>query len=268
MRFENKVAVVTGAAQGIGRGIAERFLREGARVVLADINAATLPETQRALAPLGQRPLAVVADVGKSAAVDQLFERTLSAFGTVDVLVNNAAWASPIAHFLDLTEEMLEAVLASNLKSVFFCSQRAARIMASQKKPGSIVNLSTFGAIRAHREMSAYDASKGGVEAATRAIAMDLAPWRIRVNAVGPGPIATPQLFELLKTDENIDRMRKTIPLERLGEPDDIAGAVLYFASDDAAFVTGQILYVDGGVVAQLRPAAFERHQKRPAESP
>src|SRR5262249_41820467 len=104
----------------------------------------------------------------------------------------------------------------------------------------------------------------GGVEAATRAMAMDLAPWRIRVNAVGPGPIATPSLMELLKTDENIERLRKTVPLERLGQPDDIAGAVLYFARDDAAFVTGQVLYVDGGIVAQLRPAACERHQKRP----
>jgi 3-oxoacyl-[acyl-carrier protein] reductase len=124
--------------------------------------------------------------------------------------------------------------------------------------------MSTFGAARAHREMVAYDASKGGIEAATRAMAMDLAPWRIRVNAIGPGPIATPALMGLLKTEEQIERMRKTIPLERLGEPSDIAGAALFFASDDASFVTGQILYVDGGVVAQLRPAAFERHQKRP----
>jgi len=114
-------------------------------------------------------------------------------------------------------------------------------------------------------ERLAYDASKGGVEAATRAMAMDLAPWGIRVNAVGPGPIATPSLLALLKTEENIERMRRTVPLERLGEPADIAGAVLYFASDDAAFVTGQILYVDGGVVAQLRPAACERQKKRPA---
>lgn len=95
-------------------------------------------------------------------------------------------------------------------------------------------------------------------------MAMDLAPWKIRVNCIGPGPIATPSLLALLKTEENIERMRKTVPLERLGDPADIAGAALFFASEDAAFVTGQVLYVDGGVVAQLRPASSERHQKRP----
>jgi NAD(P)-dependent dehydrogenase (short-subunit alcohol dehydrogenase family) len=265
MRLKGKVAIVTGSGQGIGRGIAERFAREGAAVVVNDRDEATLREAEQAVRCFEGRVLAVRADVGRSAEVASLFEQTLAAFGTVDVLVNNAAWAAPIAHFLDMTEEFWDTVLTTNLKSMFLCSQRAARVLAEQKKAGAIVNISTFGAARAHREMVAYDASKGGVEAATRAMAMDLAPWQIRVNAVGPGPIATPSLLALLKTEENIERMKKTIPLERLGEPADIAGAVLYFASDDAAFVTGQALYVDGGVVAQLRPAAFERHQKRPS---
>jgi NAD(P)-dependent dehydrogenase (short-subunit alcohol dehydrogenase family) len=264
MSMRNKVAVVTGSGQGIGRGIAERFAREGAAVVLNDLHADKLREAEQSVRQIGGRVLAVQADVGKADEVAKLFEQTHAVFGTVDVLVNNAAWAAPIAHFLDMTEEFWDTVLRTNLKSMFLCSQRAARLLAEQKKPGSIVNISTFGAARAHREMVAYDASKGGVEAATRAMAMDLAPWRIRVNAVGPGPIATPSLMELLKTEENVERLRKTVPLERLGEPADIAGAVLYFAGDDASFVTGQVLYVDGGIVAQLRPAAFERHQKRP----
>lgn len=264
MRLRDKVAIVTGSGQGIGRGIAERFAREGAAVVVNDVNEPVLGEAERALRAMGARVLAVRADVSRADEVARLFEETQAAFGAVDILVNNAAWAAPIAHFLDMTEEFWDTVLRTNLKSMFLCSQRAARLLAQKRKPGSIVNISTFGAARAHREMVAYDASKGGVEAATRAMAMDLAPWRIRVNAVGPGPIATPSLMELLKTDENIERLRKTVPLERLGAPDDIAGAVLYFASDDAAFVTGQILYVDGGIVAQLRPASCERHQKRP----
>jgi len=264
MRLKGKVAVVTGSGQGIGRGIAERFAREGAAVVVNDRDESTLREAEQAVRRFDGRVLAVRADVGRADEVARLFDQARSAFGTVDVLVNNAAWAAPIAHFLDMTEEFWDTVLTTNLKSMFLCSQRAAQLLAEQKKPGAIVNISTFGAARAHREMVAYDASKGGVEAATRAMAMDLAPWRIRVNAVGPGPIATPSLLALLKTEENIERMRKTIPLERLGEPDDIASAVLFFASDDASFVTGQVLYVDGGVVAQLRPAVCERHQKRP----
>jgi len=264
MSLRNKVAVVTGSGQGIGLGIAERFAREGAAVVLNDLHEDKLREAEQSVRQIGGRVLAVQANVGKSDEVARLFEQTQAVFGTVDVLVNNAAWAAPIAHFLDMTEEFWDTVLRTNLKSMFLCSQRTARLLAEQKKPGSIVNISTFGAARAHREMVAYDASKGGVEAATRAMAMDLAPWRIRVNAVGPGPIATPSLMELLKTEENVERLRKTVPLERLGEPADIAGAVVYFAGDDASFVTGQVLYVDGGIVAQLRPAAFERHQKRP----
>jgi NAD(P)-dependent dehydrogenase (short-subunit alcohol dehydrogenase family) len=265
MRLKGKVAIVTGSGQGIGRGIAERFAREGATVVLNDRDEVALRDAEQAVRRFEGPVLAVRADVGRAADVARLFEQTLTTFGTVDILVNNAAWAAPIAHFLDMTEDFWDTVLTTNLKSMFLCSQRTARLLADQKKPGSIVNISTFGACRAHREMVAYDASKGGVEAATRAMAMDLAPWGIRVNAVGPGPIATPSLLALLKTEENIERMRRTVPLERLGEPADIAGAVLYFASDDAAFVTGQILYVDGGVVAQLRPAACERQQKRPA---
>lgn len=264
MRLQGKVAIVTGSGQGIGRGIAERFAQEGAAVVVNDRDAAVLPQAQAAISAYGGRVLPVAADVGKSADVARLYDETVQAFGTVDILVNNAAWAVPVAHFLDMTEEFWDTVMTTNLKSMFLCSRLAAHLWADQKKPGSIVNISSFGAARAHREMVAYDATKGGVEAATRAMAMDLAPWKIRVNCIGPGPIATPSLLALLNTEEKIERMLKTIPLERLGEPSDIAAAALFFASDDASFVTGQVLYVDGGVVAQLRPAAFERHQKRP----
>jgi NAD(P)-dependent dehydrogenase (short-subunit alcohol dehydrogenase family) len=264
MRLQGKVAIITGSGQGIGRGIAERFAREGAAVVLNDRDEGVLHESWQALLAISDRVLAVRADVSKSSEVARLFEQTRVAFGTVDILVNNAAWASPIAHFLEMTESFWDTVLAMNLTSMFLCSQRAARLMAEQKKPGSIINISTYGAARAQREMVAYDASKGGVEGATRAMALDLAPWRIRVNAVGPGPVGTPSFLAVFDTPEKIDRMRTAVPLERLGEPADIAGAVLYFASDDAAFVTGQILYVDGGALAQLRPPSYTPNLKRP----
>jgi 3-oxoacyl-[acyl-carrier protein] reductase len=265
MRFQGKVAIITGSGQGIGRGIAECFAREGAAVVLNDRDEGKLQEAGQALQDLGGRVLAVRADVSKASEVARLFEQTRVAFGSVDILVNNAAWASPIAHFLEMTEAFWDTVLAMNLTSMFLCSQRAARLMAEQKKPGSIINISTYGAARAQREMVAYDASKGGVEGATRAMALDLAPWRIRVNAVGPGPVATPSFLSVFDTPEKVDRMRQAVPLERLGEPADIAGAVLYFASDDAAFVTGQILYVDGGALAQLRPPSYTPNLKRPS---
>jgi 3-oxoacyl-[acyl-carrier protein] reductase len=264
MRLQGKVAVVTGSGQGIGHGIAERFIQEGAAVVLNDRDEGRLHETRRALEKLGGRVLAVQADVGRAEDVANLFQQTRTAFGTVDVLVNNAAWSAPIAHFLEMTEEFWDTVLTQNLKSVYLCSQHAARLMAEQKKPGAIINISTYGAARAQREMVAYDAAKGGVAGATRAMALDLAPWRIRVNAVGPGPVATPGFLEIFNTPEKLDRMRLAVPLERLGEPADIAGAVLFFASDDAAFVTGQVLYVDGGALAQLRPPSYTPNLKRP----
>ncbi|HEX4132305.1 MAG TPA: SDR family oxidoreductase [Pirellulales bacterium] len=265
MRLNGKVAVVTGSGQGIGLGIAQRLAREGAAVVINDLDDARLGEGEQTIRAIGGRVLPVRADVSRADDVERLFEETRRAFGGVDVLVNNAAWASPIAHFLDMTEEFLDKVLAINLKSMFFCSQRAARIMAEQRKPGSIVNISTYGAARAQREMSAYNAAKGGLEAATRTIALDLAPWGIRVNAVGPGPIATPSFLELFNTPEKLDRMRLAVPLERLGKPEDIAAAVAFFASDDAAFVTGQVLYVDGGSTAQIRPSAYTTNLKRPS---
>jgi 3-oxoacyl-[acyl-carrier protein] reductase len=264
MRLAGKVAIVTGSGQGIGRAIAERFAQEGASVVLNDREPSALADAQSALRNAGARSLAVPADVGRADDVARLFRQAREAFGTVDILVNNAAWSAPIAHFLDMTEEFWDTVLTTNLKSVFLCSQQLARLLDEQRKPGCIVSISTYGAARSQREMSAYNASKGGVEALTRAMALDLAPWGIRVNAVGPGPIATPSFLALFDTHEKRERMRQAVPLERLGRPEDIAGAVLYLASDDAAFVTGQVLYVDGGAVAQIRPPAYTPNLKRP----
>src|SRR5262249_31085953 len=142
MRLRDEVAVVTGSGQGIGRGIAERFAREGAAVILNDVHEHSLRDAERALRAIGGRGFAVGADVGVADEVARLFEETQAAFGTVDILVNNAAWAAPIAHFLDMTEEFWDTVLRTNLKSMFLCSQRAARLLAQQKKPGSIVNIS------------------------------------------------------------------------------------------------------------------------------
>jgi NAD(P)-dependent dehydrogenase (short-subunit alcohol dehydrogenase family) len=199
----------------------------------------------------GGNVLAVPGDAGVKADVEALFRTVLDAWGTVDILVNNAAWASPQAHILEMDEAHWDTVIRSNLKSVYLHCHRAANIMVDQGKRGSIVNISSFAAARAHRYMAAYDATKGGMEAMTRTMALDLGPFGIRVNVVGPGAIHTEE-FEPAGEDGK-RRRGQTVPLGRVGYPEDIAGAVAFLASDDASYITGQVLYVDGGVLAQLR---------------
>jgi len=253
MRLAGKVAVVTGSSRGIGKATAIRLAAEGARVVVhGKTDGGRLRAIVDAIARDGGQAIAVGADVGDEAAVDRLFERTLGAFGTVDVLVNNAAWSDPKAHVLEMEPAMWDEVMRSNLRSVFLCTNRASRIMVEQRKPGAIVNLTSFGGARAHRNMAAYDTTKGGVEAFTRAAALDLGPFGIRVNAVGPGAIMTEQFV-----DQGADARKERgapVPLEaRGGDPDEVARVIAFMASDDASYVTGQVLYVDGGMLAQLR---------------
>lgn len=257
MRLQGKVAIVTGSSRGIGRGIAERLAAEGSRVVVNGRRWETAETTAQELRSRGAEALAVAADVGYREEVDKLFEETARAFGGVDILVNNAAWANPVAHFLELDELHWDTVMRSNLKSVYLCSRAAANMMVDQGRRGSIVSISSFAAARSHRAMAAYDASKGGIEAFTRAIALDLAPFGIRANAVAPGAIHTEE-FETEGQDAK-ERRGQTVPLGRVGYPAEIGAAVAFLASDDAAYVTGQVLSVDGGMLAQLRSPQVDR---------
>jgi NAD(P)-dependent dehydrogenase (short-subunit alcohol dehydrogenase family) len=253
----NNVAIVTGSSRGIGRGIAERLAAEGARVVVNGRQRETIEPVAETLRARGGQAIAVAADVGVAADVDRLFDQTVRAFGGVDTLVNNAAWASPNAHFLEMDEEHWDTVVRTNLKSVYLCCSRAAHLMVDQQRAGSIVNISSFAAARSHRQMAAYDATKGGMEAFTRAIALDLAPFGIRVNVVGPGAIHTEEYEP--EGEEARRRRGQTVPLGRVGYPADIAGAVAFLASQDASYITGQILYVDGGMLAQLRSPQVDK---------
>jgi NAD(P)-dependent dehydrogenase (short-subunit alcohol dehydrogenase family) len=246
--------MVTGAGHGIGRAVAERFAAEGASVIVNDLDPAraaqVAAEIERSL-PEGSA-ISLAADVSSKPEVDAMFDAALDRFGTLDVLVNNAGDIYAARHFLEGDEAWWDRVLGVNLKGAFLCSQRAAQLMAS-KGSGAIINMSSGGATRAHRGNVAYDASKGGIEAMTRAMALDLAPYGIRVNAIVPGLIQT---YDLSEADAR--ERGAVVPMGRLGTPEDLAGPTVFLATEDARYITGACLVVDGGVLVQQRSAPVD----------
>jgi NAD(P)-dependent dehydrogenase (short-subunit alcohol dehydrogenase family) len=250
--LDGKVAIVTGAANGIGRAIAERYGAEGAHVVVNDVVQAGADAVAQAITAAGGSALAFAADVSDAAQVDALFEATLARFGTLDLLVNNAGLTNTERHFLDADAEWWDRIIAVNLRSVFLCGQRAAQIMA-RKGAGVIINMSSGGATRAHRGNAAYDAAKGGIEALTRAMALDLGPYGVRVNGLVPGSIDSKGMPAEIKAARG-----ETIPLGRVGEIEELAGPAVFLASDDARYVTGHMLVVDGGLLSQQRSAQVD----------
>ncbi len=245
MKLAQKVAIVTGASQGIGLACARRLVQEGARVMLADVR----EDGAQAAAALGDAARFVRADVGVKADVDAMVAATLAAFGHVDILVNNAG-VTHAAGFLDLEEEDFDRVLRVNLKSMFLCSQAVAREMV-KRGGGCIVNMSSVNAELTIANQVPYVISKGGVNQLTRVASISLAQHGIRVNAVGPGTILTELAKEaVLASPEARHTILSRTPLGRCGEPEEIASIVAFLASDDASYVTGQTLYADGGRMA------------------
>ena len=250
MRLQGRVAIVTGGARGIGRAVGERLAAEGARVALADID----ESVHEAAAEIGGETIGYVTDVSSSADVDRLFHDVLGRRGTVDILVNNAARVSgAVRHFLEADEEWWDGILDVNLKGHFLCALRASQTMASAGR-GVIVNTSSGGGTRAHRGMTAYDASKGGIEAFTRAVALDLAPYGVRSVCVVPGFIQ-----QAGQDEARLAASAATVPLERVGQPADIAAAVAFLVSDDASYITAATLAVDGG----CSPSSARRRSSR-----
>lgn len=235
--LNNKVAIVTGSAMGIGKGIAEMLIEEGAKVVFSDING-----DDSLVAEYGDKAIFIKCDVAKAEEVDNLIKQTVERFGQLDILVNNAG-IYPFKSFLEMTEAEWDKVMSVNLKSVFLTSQAAAKVMPNG---GRIIDISSIASVVGFSGLVHYCASKGGVNAMIRALALELADKNITVNAVAPGGITTPGSSQGM-TDEAIKQSIAMIPLGRMGEPKDIAGAVAFLASDKASYITGQTIVVDGG---------------------
>lgn len=242
--LQDKVAIVTGAAKGIGRGIALVMAKEGAKVVVSDLNDAECLEVVAEIEKLGGEAIAVKCDVSIKADVDELISAAINKFGKLDIMANNAG-IYPFKPFEEITEEAWDKVLAVNLKSIFLTSQAAIKVM----KPGSkIVNISSIAAYVGFGGLVHYCASKGGVNGMIRALALELAAKKINVNNVAPGAIETPGA-----TGAQTEEMKKgtiaVIPAGRMGVPEDIANAVVFLASDKSDYITGQTLVVDGGYI-------------------
>jgi 3-oxoacyl-[acyl-carrier protein] reductase len=248
-----QVAVVTGAAKGIGQGIAFRLAAERMQIVAADTDGESLGVTAGSLRDQGATVLAFHGDLSRADDIGRLFDEALEAFGTVDLLVNNAADLER-RRLLDEHEALLNLQLSANIKGPYLCAQRAAAIMRDAGG-GTIVHISSVGALRAHHRGFPYDVTKGAINAMTMAMAVDLGEYGIRVNAVGPGVTYTYRTV----TYEDHPSYRAAIngiPLRRSGTVFDIASAVAFLASTEAGYITGQVIYVDGGLTAQLAPPA------------
>jgi glucose 1-dehydrogenase len=243
-RFKNRVALVTGAAQGIGLACARRLAEEGAFVFGADLQDSVIAEME-ALGGFGMR-----ADMSSQADITRIFDTALQKAGKLDVLINNAAVTSP-ADFLDYKLEEFERVLRINLTSAFSASQRFARELVARKAPGAIVNMSSINGQVALPNQTAYVTSKGGLNQLTKVMAISLAQYNIRANAIGPGTILTEMSkARVWATEESRRRILSRTPLGRPGETAEIASVAAFLASDDASYMTGQVLYVEGGRLA------------------
>jgi glucose 1-dehydrogenase len=237
-RLTGKRAVVTGAARGIGKAIAQAFVREGAEVLLADIDG---DEVEHVSAALGQAALTI--DVSQKAEIERLFGEVAARWGSLDILVNNAG-ITHACELDELTEDDFDRVFATNLKSALWATQAAARLMGSG---GAVVNLSSVNAVLAIPNQIPYVISKGAMKQLTNVTALALAPRGIRVNAIGPGTILTEMGRSMMADEAAVQRILSRTPLGRPGEPGEVAAVAVFLASDEASYITGQTIYPDGG---------------------
>ena len=249
-KFTGKSVLVTGAAKGIGRACATRFAQDGAQVVLADVDGAGAEAAAQALRDKGHAARAIACDVTRRADLEAAVAACVTQFGGLDVLVSNAGVASGAA-FLDMSDELFDRVLSVNLRSVFIGGQIAARQMVKQGRGGAIINMSSVNSQMAIPGLGAYGASKGGINQLTRVMAIELAPHNIRVNAIGPGTILTELARKSVLGDKAArHKVLARTPIGRAGEPAEIASVAAFLAGADASYITGQVIYPDGGRMA------------------
>jgi glucose 1-dehydrogenase len=249
-KLTDRIGLVTGAARGIGLAIARRFIEDGAKVMLSDIDAKAGAEAAKSL---GVNAHFFACDVGEAKAVGQLVNATVDKFGALDILVNNAGIIHT-ADFLDISEADFDRVLRVNLKGSFLAGQAAAKQMVAQakagRKPGTIINMSSVNSVVAIPNQVPYSVSKGGVQQLTKVMALSLAAYGIRVNAIGPGSIATEILAGVAKDKAAKKRLLSRTPMQRIGHADEVASVASFLASDDASYLTGQTIFPDGGRLA------------------
>jgi len=244
LKLKGKVALVTGAAQGIGKAVALLLARNGADIIVSDINLEKAEETAREVEGLGQRALAVKTNVAEANDVEKMVQTALERFGRIDILINNAGITRDKL-LLRMSDEDWDAVLGVNLRGTFLCTRAVIRPMAKQKS-GKIVNIASVVGTMGNAGQANYGASKAGVIGFTKTVAREYAPRGINVNAIAPGYIETPMTEALPeKAKEELKRM---IPMDRLGKPEDVAEAVLFLVSEASTYITGQVLHVNGGI--------------------
>ncbi|KAA3664672.1 MAG: SDR family NAD(P)-dependent oxidoreductase [Chloroflexi bacterium] len=248
--LKGQVAIITGGAKGIGQGIALRLGREGMQLVIADFDGESLATTAASLKDLGVQVLAFEGDLSQSTVIEQLFKMTQQTFNRVDLLVNNAADLER-GRLLDEQGALLEQQLATNIGGPYLCSIQAAKMMKASGG-GNIIHISSVGAVRAHWKAFPYDVTKGAINAMTKAMAIDLAEYNIRVNAIGPGATKTYRTGGGENTA--VSEIANRIPLKRFGLVSEMSSVIAFLASPEASYITGQIIYVDGGITAQLSP--------------
>lgn len=243
--LSGKVALVTGGSKGIGYGIARRLAQAGADIAIVSRHESEAMRAAESLGSLNVQSLGIAADVSEVSDVEMILGKIIERFNKIDILINNAGIAIR-APALEITEEIWDKVLDINLKGMFFCAQAAAKRMI-KGNGGTVINISSVQFMVGQRNQAPYAASKGGISMVTKVLALEWAEYKIRVNAIAPGSIKTDLNREYLAKPENLQKNLSLIPLRRIGNPEDVAGMAVFLCTDDASYITGTTLLVDGG---------------------